>query len=110
MRLRQRIDRLQQQRALADARIAADQHHAATDDAAAEHAVEFLLAGRRALDIGRIDLGQSRHRLAARQRLVAMPARAGAPRRRPSCRVFQAWQCGQRPSQRGLVPPQSLQV
>ena len=34
--------RLQQQGGLADARVAADQHHAAGDDAAAEHAVEFL--------------------------------------------------------------------
>ena len=38
---RQRVERLQQQRRLADARVAADQHHAAFDDAAAEHAVEL---------------------------------------------------------------------
>ena len=63
IRARQRIQRLQQQRALADARVAADQHHAAGDDAAAEHAVELFHAGRRALDIGRLDLRQRGHRL-----------------------------------------------
>jgi hypothetical protein len=40
--------RLQQQRALADAGVAADQHHAAGDDAAAQHAVQLVQAGGRA--------------------------------------------------------------
>jgi hypothetical protein len=39
-------ERLQQQRRLADARIAAHQHHRAFDQAAAEDAVEFADAGR----------------------------------------------------------------
>ena len=58
--------RLQQQRRLADARIAADQHHRAFDQAAAEHAVELADAGGHARilamahvlergDLGRID-------------------------------------------------------
>jgi hypothetical protein len=37
--------RLQQQGGLADARIAADQHHRAFDQAAAEHAVELAQSG-----------------------------------------------------------------
>ena len=37
--------RLQQQRRFADAGIAADQHHAARDEAAAQHAIEFADAG-----------------------------------------------------------------
>ena len=66
-RPRQRVERLQQQRRLADARVAADQHHAAGDDAAAEHAVELLDAGRLALGVGGVDLGQRRHRLGRQQ-------------------------------------------
>jgi hypothetical protein len=50
--------RLQQQRALADAGIAADQHHAAIDQAAAERAVEFADAGRHPVFFARLDLGQ----------------------------------------------------
>ena len=42
---RQRSQRLQQQRALADAGVAADQHHAAGDQAAAKRAVELADAG-----------------------------------------------------------------
>ena len=58
MRARQRVERLQQQRRLADARVAADQHHAAGDDAAAQHAVELVDAGRDALELARLDLGE----------------------------------------------------
>src|SRR3546814_5784548 len=38
-------DRLQQQRGLADAGVAADQHHPALDQATAEHPVELAHAG-----------------------------------------------------------------
>ena len=78
LRVASASSRLQQQRALADARVAADQHHAAFDDAAAEHAVELFLAGGRAREVGRFDLGQGRHRLALRQRLEAVLRRRGA--------------------------------
>ena len=68
--------RLQQQGRLADARVAADQHHATGHDAAAEHPVQFLLAGGRAFIVAGLDLGQRRHRLASGQRLVAVLAAA----------------------------------
>ena len=64
---RQAVGRLQQQRALADAGVAADQHHAAADDAAAERAVELVLAGGRARHVGDDDLAQRGHRLRAAQ-------------------------------------------
>src|SRR5262249_48453120 len=70
----QRIHRLQQQRRLADARVAADQHDAAGDDAAAEHAVQLLEAGGRACDLRGVDLAQRGHRLAARERLETILA------------------------------------
>ena len=41
--------RLQQQRRLADARLAADQDERSGDDAAAEHAIELVDAGRQPL-------------------------------------------------------------
>ena len=102
--------RLQQQRALADAGVAADQHHAAADDAAAEHAVELVLAGGRARHLGDVDLAERGHRLRA-----ARATGSGACRRRglgdalPRS-VFQAPQCGHLPSHLGLLPPHSLQV
>ena len=67
--------RLQQQRRLADARLAAEQHHRSRHDAAAEHAVKFADAGRQPrrrahLDVG-IQLGAS---AAGHQRAVAVAA------------------------------------
>ncbi len=76
--LGQRVGGLQQQRALADARVAADQRHAAGHDAAAEHAVQLFLSGGRARDIGGIDVGQRRHRRALGQRLKAVLLAAAA--------------------------------
>ena len=81
--------RLQQQRRLADARIAADQHHRAFDQAAAEHAVEFADAGRTralprcgarpcsAVTLRRIDLARPSRRAALAGALPTMrlPAR-----------------------------------
>jgi hypothetical protein len=43
-----RVDGLQQQCGLTDARVTADQHHPAFDHAAAQHAVQLLDAGGRA--------------------------------------------------------------
>ena len=107
---RQRVDRLQQQRALADAGVAADQHHAAGDDAAAEHAVELLLAGGRARDLGGVDLGQRGHRAAPWPATGSGGALPAADSATVSSSVFQALQCGHLPSHFGLVPPHSLQV
>jgi hypothetical protein len=56
-----RIQRLQQQGGFANARVAADQHHAALDHAAAQHPVQVLMAGGGARHIDRIDLAQGGH-------------------------------------------------
>ena len=49
--------RLQQQRGLADAGLAADQDQRSRNDAAAEHAVELVDAGRQALGVDEVDVG-----------------------------------------------------
>jgi hypothetical protein len=56
-----RVQRLQQQRGLADARVAANQHHAAFHHAAAQHAVQFANAGGRAGHVAGFDVGQRGH-------------------------------------------------
>ena len=77
-RLADQCQRLQQQRRLADARIAAEQDHRAVDRSTAEHAVEFGDAGRMARRIGRGDRAQFEHRRAAAgQRLEAGRGRDG---------------------------------
>jgi hypothetical protein len=48
--------RLEQQRGLADAGLAAEQHQRPGHDAAAEHAVELVDAGREPLGVRRLDL------------------------------------------------------
>jgi hypothetical protein len=68
---------LQQQGRLADARVAADQHHRALDQAAAEHAVEFADAGGHARMRPALHLRQRHHRRAV---VAARPA--GLARRR----------------------------
>ena len=50
------VERLQQERGLADAGVAADQHHAAFDHATAQHPVQLVDAGGVALKVGRFDL------------------------------------------------------
>ena len=55
---RQRVRHLQQQRRLADPRLAADEHRRARHDAAAEDAVELADAGRLARRVGLVDLGE----------------------------------------------------
>jgi hypothetical protein len=63
---------LQQQRAFANARVAADQHHATWHDAAAQNAVKLFQAAGCAGHLGHFDLGQVDHRLAFGQRLEAV--------------------------------------
>ena len=65
------VERLQQQRALADAGLAADQHERARHDAAAEHEVELGDAGREA------------RRRPTRRRRHRRTGRGGGGRRRP---------------------------
>ena len=74
---RQAVQRLQQQGALADAGVAADQHHAAGHQAAAEHAVKFIDAGRQAFHLGGFDRRERGHRLRPGQRLEAVAGAAG---------------------------------
>src|SRR6185369_410838 len=56
----ERVERLQEQRRLADPGVAADQDDAAFDDAAAERAVELVDPGRMALGVTGVDLGERR--------------------------------------------------
>ena len=66
--------RLQQQRGFADAGIAADQHHPAFHQPAAQHAVELGDAGRRARHFARFHLGQLLQLAGCRQCAVAVLA------------------------------------
>ena len=110
LRALQAVERLQQQGRLADAGIAADQHHAAFDDAAAQHPVELADAGGRALDLAGLDVGQRGHLGGLGQRGETVAVAGAAASATVSISVFQASQCGHLPSQRGLVPPHSVQV
>jgi hypothetical protein len=58
----QRVQRLQQQRGFANAGVAANQHHAAFDDAAAQHPVQLFNAGGAAFHIRGFNVGQRGHR------------------------------------------------
>ena len=87
--------RLQQQRRLADAGLAAEQHERSGDDAAAEHAIEFVDARADAARAVRSRCPSTGARCRARRRARsdARPARrprpprpAGAPRRASSTR------------------------
>ena len=108
MTRRQRRQRLQQQRRLADAGIAADQHDAAFDQAAAEDAVELLDA--------RATRGISRACTSPSDCTGAVGASAGVAvlaRRldpRLSTMQFHALQCGHWPCHFKLVPPHSEQT
>ncbi len=74
---------LQEQRRLADARLAADQRHRPRDEPAAQHAVEFREAGRPARLGNRRELSDSLRPSAARRR-ACRRARA-APRTARAC-------------------------
>src|SRR6185295_18631290 len=63
----ERVERLQEQRRLADPGIAADQDDAALDDAAAERAVELLDAGRMPLGVAGVDLAERRDAFGGQQ-------------------------------------------
>ena len=75
--------RLQQQRGLADAGLAAEQHQRSRDDAAAEHAVEFADAGRQPLGLRRLDFAvQPRRALRAELGIAVDRGRRAPPRPR----------------------------
>ena len=102
--------RLQQQRGLADARLAAEQHERAGHDAAAEHAIELVDAGRQPrvlfdLDV-RVELrgaGRAGQRVAMARRRARRPLSCG----RSSTSEFHAPQSAQRPSHFGDCAPHS---
>ena len=100
--------RLQQQRRLADAGIAAEQDHAAGDEAAAQHAVEFLDAGRQRADC------RCASTLASARTTLAPPASAwkrdAGVAAIVSTSVFQTPQCGHWPCHLLLWPPHSVQA
>ena len=73
--LRQRPRGLEQQRALADAGIAADEHERARHDASAEHPVELADAGPAALGVVQRDIAQETR--TARRRHAAPPGGRG---------------------------------
>ena len=79
-RLREVRGCLEQQRRLADARLAADEHQRPRDDAAAEHAVELADAGRQPLGDERVDV---RVQLRPRGRPPGCTASRCRPSRRP---------------------------
>ena len=100
---------LQQQRGLADARLAAEQHERARHDAAAEHAIEFTDA--------RADAARRRPcRRRAYSRAPPPPSAGAAPRLSDagaafsSTNEFHAPQSGQRPSHLGDCAPHSWQA
>ena len=100
--------RLQHQRALADAGVAADQDRRPGDDAAAQHPVELVDAAGQARRRGRWRLRAARARAAGR---CALPPAAGAGlAAASSTRLFQAPQSSQRPAQRGWAAPQLWQT
>ena len=85
----QRVHGLQQQGGLADAGIATNQHHAAFDNAAAQHAVQLLDAAGRARHVLGLDGRQRHHGLDIGQARIALGwlsrflARARKARQRP---------------------------
>ena len=99
---------LQQQRGLADARVAAQQRHGARHDAASEHPVELVLAAREPLDaagsvppaLASVAAGRRRRSGRARTRALRCAARANSTRRNAG-----HWPCHLRVS-----PPQALQT
>ena len=102
---------LEQERRLADAGLAADQHERTRHEAAAEHAVE-LADARRAGAAGRHRRRRRARRARRRRAGVAPPAgrgRAGS-RTSVSTRLFQTPQLRHWPSQRRKASPQLWQT
>jgi hypothetical protein len=106
----QLVQRLQQQRAFANAGVAADQHHAAFHHATAQHAVQLVQAGGQALEVGRVNVGQRGHGCAAASEAKRFLAAGAAVSATASISVFHAPQLGHLPSHLGLVPPHSVQL
>ena len=112
--LREVRRRLQQQRGLADARLAAEQHQRSGNDAAAQHAIEFADAGGDAIGLRRFDVrvllrarcGNSRHRVAMRRR----PAQRRLRTARSSTNEFHAPQSSHLPCHFGRCAPHSWQT
>ena len=108
LRRADRRHRLQQQRGLADARVAAEQDDAAGHQAAAQHPVEFLEPGRKPR------ASSSRRRVPSVRTALALPAtvwnRVGGGAATVSTSVFHAAQCGHWPCHFGLWPPHSVQL
>ena len=107
--------RLQQQRRLADARLAADQHEGAGHDAAAEHAVELADAGRDPLRDDGVDVGVELRpggggQAVARRTAAPLLRLPSAATGRSSTSEFQAPQSAQRPSHLGDCAPHSWQA
>ena len=91
---------LEQQRGLADARLAAEQGDRAGDQPAAEHPVELEHARGDGMAVGEVDL---RDRQRGRRR--PQQGHHGRRVRGSSTRVFHSLQLGQRPTQVGLDAP-----
>ena len=100
---------LEQERGLADPRLAADEHERARDEPAAEHPVELADADRQARDVGRADLGEGRQgRLRAGASAVARAAARPAGRGHPDEGLDEAVPAAARaalalPAQEGLA-------
>ena len=77
---------LQQQRRLADAGLAAEQHEGARHDATAQHAIEFLNARRNSRRVGGFDIAVEPGGCAAGHETVSMVCRRGRAFRR--CVLF----------------------
>ncbi len=103
LRARDRAQRHQQQRRLADARLAADEDERGGNEPAAEHAVELGDAGRDALGLLGLDVDQAQERLRGRG------GRAARVNFDSSTSVPNSPQPGQRPNQRPDEYPHSGQ-
>ena len=109
VRAPEQVGDLEQQRALADPGLAADQHHRAGHDPAAQHAVELADAGGNARRLRAVDLVVGR--AGWRSRRDSWSGRplppAGAGCCRSSAKLFHSPQSGQRPSHFELSKPQA---
>ena len=108
-----RAGQLQQQRALADARVAAEEHDRAGHEPAAQHPVDLADARSPGAPPRRCDLADRRDRADGARRAARSGARAGGGAGRAttvSTRVFQASQDGHWPDQRGDSAPHCWQT
>lgn len=99
---------LQQERRFSRARRSADQRQAAGNETAAEDGIDLGMSTRRrasfAPSISRKGTGTGAPGLG-----IVFAPRAGATAKGRSSNEFQAWHCGQRPSQRGDSDPHAEQ-